>query len=345
MTLAQEAIRLQPHLPVTGVCEALVLPRGSLYRRRRTSASALVPTPTDVYAPRGLSSDERGTVLALLNSERFMDDPPRQVYARLLDEDHIAPCHWRTMYRILQAETQIRERRAQRRHPVYVKPMLMATAPNQAWSWDITKLRTPDKWFFLNAYVVLDVFSRYIVGWLIAEVESGDLAATLIAAACQRQGILPEQLSLHADNGSPMKAKTLCQLLTDLGVVESHSRPHTSNDNPFSESQFKTMKYRPDYPDDFVTPDEARAWMRPFVEWYNHQHRHSALALMSPADVHFGRVDQVTTQRQLVLDAAFAKHPERFPRGRPLVKRPPTIVYLNPPNPSQEVPLLSAHLP
>ena len=236
-------------------------------------------------------------MLALLNSERFVDDAPRQVYARLLDEDHFAPCHWRTMYRLLHAQHQVRERRNQRRHPIYVKPTLMATGPNQAWSWDITKLRTPDKWIFLNAYVVLDVFSLYITGWMIAEVESGDLAAMLIATACQRHGILPEQLVLHADNGAPMKAKTLCQLLTDLGVVESHSRPHTSNDNPFSESGFKTMKYRPDYPDDFITADEARAWMRQFVEWYNCQHRHSALSLMTPADVHFGRIESVAAQR------------------------------------------------
>ena len=333
MTLAQDAIRTQPNLPVTAVCEMLALPRGSLYRRMTAPLAVHAGVFAATVTPRGLSRDERAGVRVLLNSERFMDDPPRQVYARLMDEDHVAPCHWRTMYRILQAQDQIRERRHQRRHPVYVKPQLMATAPNQAWSWDITQLRTPDKWTFLNTYVVLDVFSRYITGWRVAEVESGDLATTLIATACQRHGIVPEQLRLHADNGAPMKAKTLCQLLTDLGVVESHFRPHTSNDNPFSESGFKTMKYRPDYPSIFITADAARAWMRQFVAWYNHQHDHSALALMTPADVHFGRVESVAIQRQAVLDAAFAAHPERFPHGRPCVKRPPAIVYLNPPIP------------
>jgi putative transposase len=340
MRLAQDALATAPRtLPVNAVCAALAVPRSSMYHLASASTSASTSASVSASAPRGLTIAERDAVLALLNSERFVDDAPRQVYARLLDEDRLVPCHWRTMYRILHAEHQVRERRNLRRHPVYAKPTLMATGPNQAWSWDITKLRTPDKWTFLNAYVVLDVFSRYITGWMVAEVESGDLAATLIATACQRHGIGSEQLTLHADNGAPMKAKTVCQLLIDLGVVESHSRPHTSNDNPFSEAGFKTMKYRPDYPDDFVTADDARAWMRRFVTWYNHQHRHSALGLLTPADVHFGRIEAVVAQRQAVLDAAFAAHPERFPRGRPLAQRPPSVVYLNPHLPSQNLPL------
>lgn len=275
-------------------------------------------------------------MLALMNSERFMDDAPRTIYARLLDEDQDAPCHWRTMYRILDEQGQVRERRNQLAHPVYAKPMLMATAPNQTWTWDITKMRGPSKWISYNAYVLLDLYSRYMLGWLIADNESGEHAATLVETVCTRYDIQRNTLTLHADNGGPMKSKTLYQLTTDLGVTRSHSRPHTSNDNPFSESQFKTMKYRADYPDRFETLQASQIWMRSFGGWYNNQHHHSELALFTPADVYFGRVDGILDKRQAALDLAFAAHPERYSRGRPIAKRPPAAVYINPP--AQETP-------
>jgi putative transposase len=265
-----------------------------------------------------------------LNSERFMDKAPRQVYAALLDEGEYL-CHWRTMYRILAAHDEVRERRRIRRHPLYKKPELLATAPNQVWSWDITYLRGPHKWEHYPLYTVLDIYSRYVVGWMIAEVESSDLARQLIAATAKKQGILPAQLTLHADNGAPMRGKPLSQLLIDLGITKSHNRPHTSDDNPFSEAHFKTMKYRPDYPDRFGSLAEAQKWARCFFTWYNEQHYHSGLNLFTPASVHFGEATVVQQQRQAVMLTAYAAHPARFVCGQPLVKGTPAAVWLNPP--------------
>jgi len=305
-------------------CEQLGVPRSRVYRAT-APASAVRPTPTHA-----LSEEERITVRDTLNSERFMDQSPRQVYATLLDEDQYL-CHWRTMYRILAAYDEVRERRAIGRRPVYKKPELLATSPNQVWSWDITMLRGPAKWVHYALYTVLDIFSRYVVGWLVAEVESGELAAQLIAQTTQRQGIQAHQLTLHADNGAPMKSKTLKQLLSDLDITGSHSRPYTSDDNPFSEAHFKTMKYRPDYPDRFASLDMARQWARPFFDWYNHQHYHSALNLLTPACVHYGRAAEVQTRRQTVMLAAFQAHPDRFVQGVPVVKGAPQAVWINPP--------------
>jgi putative transposase len=266
----------------------------------------------------------------VLNSERFMDRAPRQVYATLLD-DGIYLCHWRTMYRILAAHAEVRERRKQRRHPVYHKPELLAEQPNQVWSWDITKLRGPAKWTHFALYTVIDIFSRYVVGWMIAERESAQLAKQLIASAVANQQIQPEQLTLHADNGKPMKAKTLALLLSDLGVNKSHSRPYVSDDNPFSEAQFKTLKYHPDYPDRFGCIQDARGWARPFFQWYNHQHYHTGLNLLTPVSVHYGQAEAIRQQRQAVLAAAYAQHPQRFVRGKPIVKGAPDAVWINPP--------------
>jgi len=235
------------------------------------------------------------------------------------------------MYRVLDEHAEVRERRNQRTHPVYQKPELLAVHPNQVWSWDITKLRGPAKWTHFALYTVIDIFSRYVVGWMIAEHESAELAKHLIATAAANQQIQPEQLTLHADNGKPMKAKTLALLLSDLGVTKSHSRPYVSNDNPFSEAQFKTLKYHSDYPDRFGCIQDARAWARPFFHWYNYQHYHTGLNLLTPASVHYGQAEAIRQQRQAVLAAAYAQHPRRFVRGEPIIKGAPEAVWINPP--------------
>jgi putative transposase len=271
----------------------------------------------------------------VLNSERFQDLAPREVYATLLDEGQYL-CHWRTMYRILAEHDEVRERRNQLSHPSYQKPELLATGPNQVWSWDITKLLGPVKWTYYYLYVVLDIFSRYVVGWLIAEQESASLARELVGQTCVKQGIQPEQLTLHADRGSPMIAKSLALLLADLGVTKNHSRPQVSDDNPYSESQFKTMKYRPDYPERFGSMLAARSWARSFFGWYNQEHHHSALGLMTPADVHLGRAAQIRQQRQQVLQLAYEQHPERFVQGLPQPPALPDAVWINPPHRSRE---------
>jgi putative transposase len=236
------------------------------------------------------------------------------------------------MYRILAENDEVRERRNQLRHPNYSKPELLATGPNQLWSWDITKLLGPSKWTYYYLYVILDVFSRYVVGWMIAECESATLAEELIAETCARQGIQPDQLTIHADRGSSMTSKSVAFLLADLGVTKTHSRPHVSNDNPYSEAQFKTLKYRPDYPSRFGCQADARAWANIFFTWYNQEHHHSGLALLTPADVHYHRTQAVLQKRQSVLQAAYQKNPERFVKGLPLPPQLPQAVWINPPN-------------
>jgi len=319
--LAQE---LSQAVGISRACEALEIPRSRLYPH---GSSSPAPRPTPAHA---FSAEERAAIRAVLNSERFMDRAPRQIYAALLDEGMYL-CHWRSMYRILAAHDEVRERRKQRQHPVYQKPELLAEAPNQVWSWDITKLRGPAKWTHFALYSVIDIFSRFMVGWMIAERESAELAKQLIATAAANQNIQPEQLTLHADNGKPMKAKTLALLLSDLGVEKSHSRPYVSDDNPFSEAQFKTLKYHPTYPDRFGCIQDARAWARPFFDWYNYEHYHSGLNLLTPATVHYGQADAVRQQRQAVLAAAYAQFPQRFVRGEPMVKGAPDAVWINPP--------------
>lgn len=235
------------------------------------------------------------------------------------------------MYRILDENDEVRERRNQLRHPNYVKPELLATKPNELWSWDITKLLGPAKWTYYYLYVILDVFSRFVVGWLISGQESASLAKELIAETCSRQGIQPEQLTIHADRGSSMTSKPVAFLLANLGVTKTHSRPHVSNDNPYSEAQFKTLKYRPDYPDRFGCQQDARSWAKDFFDWYDYEHHHSALGLLTPADVHYGRAQAVIQQRQLVLLAAYQKNPERFVKGLPKPLQLPEAVWINPP--------------
>lgn len=317
---------LASKIGVKSACVVLNVPRSQVYRQRQPKVEpALRPTPAHA-----LSSDERAQVRDVLNSQRFMEQAPRQVYAALLDEGQYL-CHWRTMYRILHTHNEVCERRLIRRHPAYQKPELLAERPNEVWSWDITWLRGARKLEKYPLYTVLDIFSRYVVGWMIAEEESSNLAKQLIAESACKHGIQPDQLTLHADNGSPMTGKPLSQLLVDLGITKSHSRPHTSDDNPFSEAQFKTMKYRPDYPDRFASIDQARQWARVFFAWYNDEHYHSGLNLMTPVSVHFHAADAVQQQRQSVMSAAFAACPERFRAGLPVVQGAPTAVYINPP--------------
>ena len=314
---------------VVRACQALAVPRSSLYRQRQITARPVVPAV--VVSSRALQPTEKAEVRQVLNSERFADQAPREVYASLLDEGKYL-CSWRTMYRILDENQEVRERRNQLRHPHYTKPELLATQPNQLWSWDITKLLGPTKWTYYYLYNILDVFSRYSVGWMIAECEAASLAEELIAATCVRQGIQPGQLTIHADRGSSMSSKPVALLMADLGVTKTHSRPHVSNDNPFSEAQFKTLKYRPDYPERFGCLTDARTWAGEFFHWYNYEHHHSAIGLLTPADVHFGRAQAILDQRQQVLHAAYLKKPERFVKGPSIPTQVPTAVWINPPN-------------
>jgi len=318
---------LRGRIGVRAACQALGLPRCRYYRKRRAPSSS--PRP-QVVPTRKLSPEERQEVLSVLNSPAYVDQSAREVYASLLDKGRYL-CSLRTMYRVLKEHNEVRERRNQLRHPIYQKPELLATGPNQVWSWDITRLLGPVKWSYYYLYVVLDIYSRYVVGWMLAMREDGWLAEQLLTETIQRYAIVPGQLTVHADRGRPMLSKPMAFLLADLGVTKTHSRPYTSNDNPFSEAQFKTMKYRPDYPTHFGCPQDAHTWAQTFFQWYNHQHYHSALGLLTPADVHFGRAERVLQQRQVVLQQAFEQHPERFVRGLPRPASLPAAVWINPP--------------
>lgn len=269
-----------------------------------------------------------------------MDKAPAHVYSALLDAG-IYYCSISTMYRILRSANEVRERRNHSRHPAYAKPELLATGPNQVWSWDITKLRGPQKWQHYYLYVIMDIFSRYVTGWMIADQESALLAQHLIASTLGKQGIKPGQLTIHADRGASMFSKPVALLLADLGVVKTHSRPHTSNDNPFSEAQFKTLKYQPTFPDRFGSRQDAEVFCRWFFDWYNHEHYHSGIALLTPETVHYGLADQVIQNRATVLSAAYSAHPERFVNKPPAPAPVPLAVWINPPIPKVEPKLLS----
>jgi putative transposase len=312
------------------LCQSLEIPRASFYRQQDKNTST-TPVLTRQRPEHALSDAEQQTVLATLHAPRFVDLAPPQVYAQLLEEGQYL-CSIRTMYRLLAANHEVRERRAVASRVVYTKPELLATSPNQVWSWDITKLKGPVKWTYYYLYVILDIFSRYVVGWMIADRESSTLAKRLITESCVKQNILEDQLTLHADRGSSMKSKVVAQLLSDLGITKTHSRPHVSNDNPFSESQFKTMKYRPEFPNRFGCIQDARAFGCDFFPWYNEEHRHSGVALYTPADVHYGRVEEVQKRRQIALDAAYQRHPKRFVNKPPEAALPPQAVWINPPN-------------
>ena len=328
MSAVEEVV---PGVGAASGCRALGLPRASLYRMRRAADPDLevsrLPRPAP---PRALAPGEREAILDTLHCERFIDHAPAQVHATLLDEGTYL-CSPRTMYRILDSAQEVKERRDQLRRPAYKKPGLLATAPNQVWSWDITKLMGPAKWTYFYLYVILDIFSRYVVGWMVAPHESAALAEGLISETYDKQRIVKGQLTLHADRGSSMKSKPVALLLADLGVVKTHSRPQVSNDNPFSESQFKTMKYRPDFPDRFGSVAHTRAFGHVFFPWYNEDHHHSALGFLTPAVVHYGLADDIREKRQLVLATAFAAHPERFVKGPPQAAPLPQAVWINPP--------------
>jgi putative transposase len=324
-----------PNIGVKAACQALGTPRASFYRQRRKS---LEPQPRNKPRPapeRTLTCDERQQVLDALHADRFMDKAPRQVWATLLDEGTYL-CSVRTMYRILDSENEVKERRKQLRHPKYKKPELLAEAPNQVWSWDITKLKGPVKWTYYHLYVIMDIFSRYVAGWMLAHRESAELARRLIKDSILKQGIVPEQLTLHADRGSSMKSKPVALLMADLGVTKTHSRPHVSDDNPYSESQFKTLKYRPDFPERFGSIENARAFCVGFFKWYNTEHRHSGIGLMTPEMVHYGLAEGVIEGRQKVLDVAYAAHPERFVKKPPTPPELPKAAWINPPAKEEE---------
>ncbi len=312
-------------LGAASACRVVGLARATLYRGRRPAA-VVHPRPAP---PRALALVERTVVLDLLHT-RFIDEAPAQVHATLLDEGTYL-CSPRTMYRLLDHAGEIKERRDQVRRPHYAAPELLATRPNEVWSWDITKLMGPAKWTYFYLYVILDIFSRYVVGWMIAPHESAALAERLIAETCAKQGILPGQLGLHADRGAAMRSKPVALLLADLGVTKTHSRPHVSNDNPFSEAQFKTLKYCPQFPERFGSLEDGRAFGQVFFPWYNTEHRHSGLGFLTPAVVHLGHGATVRAQRQQVLTAAYVRHPERFVKGHPQPADLPTAVWINPP--------------
>ena len=320
-------------------CEVLGVSRATWYRARKPrSAVGARPRP-----PLALQPGEIEAALAVLHSERFIDLSPRAVHATLLEQNRYLGSV-STFYRLLASRNQSRERRAQRRHPRYARPELLATAPNQLWSWDITKLKGPAKWVYFLLYVILDVFSRCVVGWMVAHRESSELANRLISHACRAHRIPPGQLTPHADRGSSMKSKPVALLLADLGVTKTHSRPHVSNDNPYSEAQFKTLKYRPEFPDRFGSIEDARAHCKAFFHWYNHEHRHSGIAMFTPADVHRGLIEPRLRARQNTLDAAFRAHHNRFKGSPPVAQRPPNQVWINQPIPRPGTPsnLISA---
>jgi putative transposase len=333
--------QLLPTVGVLAACDFLGVARASFYRQRPIVGPSAAPGPEPVLpvqrtAPaRALSAVERAGVLSVLHEQRFQDRSPAAVQATLLDEGQYL-CSTRTMYRILEQQGESRERRDQLVHPAYQKPELLATAPNQLWSWDITKLLGPAKWTYFYLYVILDVFSRYVAGWMVAPRESAELARQFIEEAIGKHQIPAGQLNIHADRGRVMTSKPVAFLMADLGVTKTHSRPYVSDDNPYSESQFRTLKYRPEFPDRFGCIQDSRAFCQQFFQWYNQEHRHSGIGLLTPAVVHFGEAQTVLANRQVVLDAAYQAHPDRFVRRPPKPLPLPSAVWINKPVPPSE---------
>jgi len=311
---------------VQPMCAGLGLARASYYRLQRSKS----PLAIDRRHPRALSVNERDNVVEVLNSERFWDQAPGEVYATLLDEGRYL-CSERTMYRILAANQQVRERRDQIRHPQYQAPELIASGPNEVWSWDITKLLGPARWTYFYLYVILDIFSRYVVGWMLAYRESAQLGKKLIEQTIERQNLDPRTLTVHADRGPAMKSQVLAFFLAGLGVTKTHSRPYVSNDNPYSESQFKTMKYRPEFPQRFGCYQDAHRFLTEFSPWYNHEHHHSGLGYLTPYDVHYGLAEKRREQRAVVLQEAYERNPQRFVRGLSKPALLPTAAWINQP--------------
>ncbi len=325
--------QLEPAIGLARACRVMNVDRSTVYRARAAARHLMAPerAPRErCRPPLAFTDAERQRVLDTLDSDRFADSSPRQTYATLLDEG-VYLGSVRTMYRLLAGCDQVRERRNQLTHPVYAKPELLAVRPNEVWSWDITKLRGPGKWTYFHLYVILDIFSRYVVGWMIAPRESAELAEKLIADTVAKQNIEPGRLTLHADRGASMRSKSVAALLVDLEVFKSHSRPYVSDDNPYSEAQFKTLKYRPDFPDRFGSIEDARAHCQAFFTWYSTEHRHSGIGFMTPETVHLGRDAELTRQRSITLDAAFMAHPKRFKHVAPLPPEVPLAAWINPP--------------
>jgi len=316
-------------LPIVGIaaaCRALGVARASYYRAQRPPKEAR-PRPRP---HRALSESETAATLEALNSDRFVDQPPRQVYAALLDEGTYL-CSVPTMYRILRRQNQLGDRRRQCRHGTYARPELVAEAPNQVWSWDITKLPGPTKGTYFSLYAAIDIYSRYVVGWAISRSESATVAGAFLSDAYHRHGLVPDRLVCHSDRGGPMTARSTAMLYADLGIIASYSRPRVSNDNPYSEAAFKTFKYRPEMPDRFYSIEEARAFFAELFDWYNERHYHTGIALLTPSDVHHGRATEIVAVRQVALDKAFARTPERFVRRPPRHALPSAAVWINPP--------------
>ena len=312
-------------------CEALGLSRATFYRHMDRQVSSSQTNSLRPVPPLALSQAERQTVVDILHSERFQDKAPYEVYATLLDEGHYH-CSIRTMYRILTSEHgDVKERRRGHQRSQYKKPELLATGPNEVWSWDITKLKGPVKWTYFYLYVIMDIFSRYVVGWMVAHREQDALAKRLIEQTCIKQNIEAGQLTVHADRGPSMKSKVVAHLLADLGVTKTHSRPHVSNDNPYSESHFKTLKYCPAFPERFGSIQDSRSFCQGFFTWYNQEHYHSGIGLLTPESLHYGLAEQIITSRSTVMAEAYEKHPNRF-KGR--MPRPPALpqaVWINKP--------------
>jgi putative transposase len=331
----EAATTLAPTIGIVASCQALGLARSSFYRQTRSAPRVderrVVVRPSRV-SPRALDAAEQQAVLDVLHAARFQDRSPTEVYATLLDEG-VYLASERTFYRLLAAVGETTERRDQLVHPAYAKPELLATRPNEVWSWDITKLLGPAKWTYFYLYVILDIFSRYVVGWMVAHLEQAALAERLIADTLAKQEIPAGQLTIHADRGASMISKPVAFLLADLGVTKTHTRPHVSNDNPYSEAQFKTLKYRPDFPERFGSSTDARAFCQDFFRWYNTEHRHAGIGLMTPEAVHFGRAADLHAARAAVLTTAYAAHPERFVNHIPTPPPLPTAAWINPPKP------------
>jgi len=325
------AEHLSRHINKKAACEAFLVPRATFYRYQNRKTRFIDVVKERPAPPLALEPDERQRVIDILHSDRFLDDTPYQIYAMLLDEGQYH-CSIRTMYRILTSEHGcVKERRSHVQRPNYVKPELLATEPNQVWSWDITKLKGPAKWTYFYLYVIMDIFSRYVVGWMIAQSELGSLAKRLIEDTCEKQHIKPDQLIIHSDRGPSMKSKPVAFLLSDLGVTKSHSRPHVSNDNPYSEAQFKTLKYCPQFPGRFGSIQDARSFCQHFIGWYNKEHRHSGIGLMTPEQVHYGLAQKVYEDRCQVLLNAYEKSPQRFKGKMPIPLSVPKAAWINKP--------------
>ena len=321
---------LAPMVGVTAACAAVGRPRATHYRWHRKSPKPARPDRVPAPQPRALDEVERKEVLRVLHEPDHVDEAPATVYAKLLD-DRIYLASTSTMYRILRDQGEVSERRRQATHPAHVKPELVAADPNTVWSWDITKLLGPQKWTWFYLYVIIDIYSRYVPGWMLARVERAHLAERLLADTISGQGVARDRLTIHADRGASMASKPVALLLGDLGVTKSHSRPHVSNDNPYSESQFKTLKYRPEFPKRFGSFEDAQAFCRSFFDWYNNEHRHSGIGYHTPTDVHHGRAEAIQEQRAAVLDAAYQSHPERFVRKPPTPPPLPQAAWINKP--------------